>query len=144
MPKPCAIQKQELVKLVESGEILVGEKVVETEYTSFKADTVTNCVVRSNCKQAAQKIRPIHIRKRLLAKHGGLGLIRNQPDEYYEQLPSMQLSTKLEELNENTETTKEEDFCSHLKKSHQRFLKVWHDHSYIANHEHFLVVSCIY
>ena len=146
MPKPCVIQKQELAKLVESGEILVGEKVVETEYTSFKVDTVTNCVVQSNCKLAAQKIRLIDIRKRLLAKHEGLGVIRNQPDAYYEQLPSMQVSTKLEELNENTEITKEEDLCSHLKKiSHQRFLKVWHDHSCIANHEHFLVVvSCIH
>ena len=59
MPKPCVFQKQELVKLVESGEILVGEKVVETEYTRFKVDKVTNCVVRSNCKLAAQKIRLI-------------------------------------------------------------------------------------
>ena len=102
--------------------------------------------MRSKCKLASQKIRLIDIRKRLLAKHGGLGLIRNQPDEYYEQLPNMQLSTKLEELNENTETTKEEDLCSHLKKiSHERFLKFWHNHSCIANHEHFLVVVfCIY
>ena len=120
--------------------------MVETEYTSFKVDTVTNSVVRSNCKQAAQKIRLIDIRKKLLAKHDSLGLIRNQPDEYYEQLPCMQLSTKLEELNEKTEITKEEDLCSHLKKiSHQRFVKVWHNHTCIANHEHFLaVVSCIY
>ena len=32
MPKPCVIQKQELAKLVESGEILVGTQVVEKEY----------------------------------------------------------------------------------------------------------------
>ena len=115
MPKPCVIQIQELVKLVESGEILVGEQVVETEYIIVSKQTLLqNVFVRSKCKQAAQKIRLIDIRKRLLAKHDGLGLIR---DEYYEQLPNMQVSTKLEELNENTETTKEEDLCSHLKKS---------------------------
>ena len=143
MPRPQSYQKQLLQKQVQSGTILVGEKVVETQYSSFKVDTTTNSVLQLNCKLTGQKIRLIEIRKKLLKRHEELGLIRNKA---YEQLTTMQAKRKLEELGVNIQNIEEADLCSYLKRiSYQRFLKVWHDHSSIANHEHFLVViSCIY
>eukprot|EP00731_Ephydatia_muelleri_P034989 Em0090g3a len=76
--------------------------------TVQKPMVLENQICLVHCKLAAQKIRLIDIRKRLLAKHEGLGLIRNQPDDYYEQLPSMQAAQVRKELNEPGLKTDEE------------------------------------
>ncbi|KAL5510055.1 hypothetical protein EMCRGX_G005525 [Ephydatia muelleri] len=147
IPNGGQIIKQILQKYVESGKLLVGEKVVETKYTTYKVDaTDTSKVVEASSCVFAHKIRLLDIRQKLLKKHEDLGLIRNKPDEYYDTLPTTELKLMLEALGENTEGMLDTELSMHLKTiSRQRYLKVWHDHSSISGHGHLLVtVSCIY
>ena len=145
--KPIKHHISELKKQVESCKLLVGEKVVETKYTTYKVDaTDTSKVLEASSYVFAHKIRLLDIRQKLLKKHEDLGLIRNKPDEYYDTLPTTELKLMLEALGENTEGMLDTELSMHLKTiSRQRYLKVWHDHSSISGHGHLLVtVSCIY
>ena len=147
MAKPTKHHRLELKKQIESGKLLLGDKVVETQHTNYKVDvTDTRKVVETSNSVYAHKIRLLDIRQKLLTKHEELGLIRNKPDQYYDKLPIQELKSLLEALGENIANMQETELSMHLKKiSHQRYLKVWHDHSSIAGHGHLLVtVSCIY
>jgi hypothetical protein len=84
---------------VDSGEIYVGEEVVQTSYTSY----TTNKENQLEAKQKhvfARKFPLSHIRKELLDKHEHMGLIRDNTDSYFADLTKMELKHKLESLNE--------------------------------------------
>eukprot|EP00731_Ephydatia_muelleri_P013993 Em0007g1303a len=123
--KPIKHHISELKKQVESGKLLVGEKVVETKYTTYKVDaTDTSKVLEASSCVFAHKIRLLDIRQKLLKKHEDLGLLRNKPDEYYDTLSTTELKLMLEALGENTEGMLDTELSMHLKTiSRQRYLK---------------------
>ena len=118
MYKHSVFHKKELLHKVQSGELVEGIPVVPTSVSSFKytnSNSDHDEVVEINSTVYARKIPLRSIRKKLLEKHEKLGLIRSS-----EQPPDPSTSPT-------------------------RYLKIWHDHSSIAGHGHFLVlVSVIY
>ena len=76
-----------------------------------------------------------------------MGLIRDNTDSYFAGLTEMEIKNKLKSLNEEYDPacTESELRDKLIKISRQRHLKIWHDHSEISGHSHFLVlVSAVY
>ena len=145
MERSIKYHKQKIAEQVKDGKILQGEKVVETTYTKLIISK-ESIIEEECCSFSAQKIKLIDIRKKLIQKHEELGLVRNQPDCYYDSLPHNDIQTKLLQLGVSTSNLSEPDMRMQLKLlSRQRHLKVWHDHSTIGGHSHILVtVACLY
>ena len=145
MERSMKYHKQKIAEHVKDGKILQGEKVVETTYTKLFISKEST-IEEECCSFSAQKIKLIDIRKKLIQKHEELGLVRNQPDCYYDSLPHNDIQTKLLQLGVSTSNLSEPDMQMQLKLlSRQRHLKVWHDHSTIGGHSHILVtVACLY
>lgn len=78
MHRPVNIQKEVLQQRVETGEILLGEEIVETYYTRFTVDKSTKSVRESTASVHARKIGLMDIRKKLLDKHEKMGLLREK------------------------------------------------------------------
>ena len=77
--------------------------------------------------------------------HEKLGLLHNQPDDYFEKLTDAEVKTQLEKLGEKTEGTPDELKAQLKSMNRTRHLKIWHDHSTISGHSHLLVtVACVY
>ena len=119
MHRHSSVFKEELSKQVQSGDIIEGTPIVPTSITSFSYNSTENEVIETSSTVFARKIPLLDIRKKLLERHEKMGIIRNR-------------SQSLEDdALEGMEST--------------RYLKIWHDHSSIAGHGHFLVlVSVIY
>ena len=143
MHRPVNIQKEVLQQRVETGEILLGEEIVETYYTRFTVEKSTKSVRESTASVHARKISLMDIRKKLLDKHEKTGLLREKSDDVIDSLSEDEVKVQLNMVHGGVEET---DPRACLKKiSRQRFLKVWHDHTSIAGHGHLLVlVSCVY
>lgn len=147
MYQPVHKQKEKVVNKVSTGELLLGREIVPTSYTTFNVDHQTNSITETNNKVCAREIPIVDIRKRLLHKHEQLGIIRNYPDTYFASLTREECCTKLWELNENTtQTMTDQELQLKLQAiSRTRNFKLWHDHSDIAGHSHFLtMVSPVY
>ena len=70
MVKPTKHHRLELKKQVESGKLLLGSKVVETQHTNYKVDvTDTRNVIETSNSVYAHKIRLLEIRHKLQRKH---------------------------------------------------------------------------
>ena len=124
MKRHSAVYKKELIEEVQSGKISEGIPVVPTIVPSFSYNSAENEVSETTSTVSA-KISLFEVRKKLLEKHESLGLIRN-------------LSSSPEQ-NENLEPNSIQGV------QRTRYLKIWHDHSSVAGHGHFLVlVSVIY
>ena len=52
-------------------------------------------------KVGARRIPLLEIRKKLLQKHEALGVIRNQPDSYFDNLQAEEVRSRLFELHES-------------------------------------------
>jgi len=83
----------------------------------------------------------LHIRKRLLEKHEQMGLIRDYPDSHFTQLTEEEIKTTLQQLNESYDPTCTiEELQQKSITISRRHFKVWHDHSDVSGHSHFLVL----
>lgn len=147
MHKPIAYQKQRIKEKMQRGELTVGQEVVTSEYSRYRLDSTSNIIVEEKDRICARKIPFLEIRQKLLKKHEELGIIRGQPDVYFDTMPIEEVKHQLQKLSEPIDSSHTElALRERLKQtSRQCFFKVWHDHSTIAGHGHFLVlVSCIY
>ena len=147
MHKPISYQKQKIEEKVEKGELTIGEEVVASEYIRYKLDSDTNTLVEERDRMCARRIPFLQIRENLLNKHEELGIVRDQPDAYFDTMDIEEVRHKLYELHEHTDSSDTEPALrQRLKRiGRQRFFKVWHDHATIAEHGHFLVLmSYIY
>ena len=147
MHKPVTYQKQKIAEKIQKGELTLGDEVVASEYSHYRIDPDTNTIVEEKGRACARRIPFLQIRKNLLQKHEELGVVRNQPDTYFDTLDTEEVRRKLHELHEPIGSSDtEHELRERLKQiSRQRFFKVWHDHATIAGHGHFLVLmSCVY
>ena len=130
---------------IESGDIRIGQDVVPTACPRY---TVQHGELTLESTDVyARKIPLLEIRERLLKQHEELGIVRQNPDEYYATLSEEVVKTKLTELHETIDPIlTPEELREKLKSlNHHRLLKVWHDHSEIAGHSHLLVlVAAVY
>ena len=116
MQRHSSIFKRKLLEQIQSGEVVNGTPVVPTTISSFTYDKATAEVIETASTVCSRKISLLDIRKKLLQHHEELGIIRC--------ITSNQ--------SESTSTA-------------TRYLKIWHNHSSIGGHGHFLVlVSVIY
>jgi len=89
----------------------------------------------------------MHIRQKLLEKHERLGIIRNNPDNYFANLSEEDTKSRLAELGESYDPKMTiEEVQPKLKTiCRTRQFKLWHDYSEIAGHSHILVLlSAVY
>ena len=144
MHRPSIFHKKKLDELLQSGEVEQGSTVVPTTITSFNFRTNSNTIVETTSTVYARKISLHQIRERLLKKHEDLGLVRGYTDR---DQSVEQLQEELANLGETTNpTTSTADLKAHLRKiTTTRHFKIWHDHSTVAGHGHFLVlISAVY
>ena len=144
MYPPAKVERKKVHKLISNGEIQIGECVVPSQYNRCNVNPDTQVVQLDTVTTSARKIPLSLIRKNLLDKHESLGIIRNHSDEYFKDLSHHQILTRLTELGVSYKSS--DDIQQKIKDvSRTRHIKVWHDHSSIANHGYLLVlVSVIY
>ena len=112
--------KKQLFSQVQSGDLVQGVNVVPTSVPSFTFSKSDKAVSQTTTTVFAKKIPLLDIRKKLLEKHERLGIVH---------APTL-LESQSRAGNDVVRS---------------RYLKVWHDHSSVAGHGHFLVlVSIIY
>jgi len=71
---------------VTSGEIQIGREIVQTTYSSYTTDPSALSISETTKQISAREIPIKHIRQKLLRKHEKLGIIRNNPDDYFASL----------------------------------------------------------
>ena len=69
-------QKDKVTQKVNSRQILVGNEIVPTSYTTFRMDTERNSITKVTKDIHAREIPFLDIRKKLLTKHEQLGTIQ--------------------------------------------------------------------
>lgn len=132
MQRSSSFHKQQVMRKIESSEIDLGDPVVPTLVRSFKYNKKENVVVESQSTFSARKISLLNIHKKLLKKHEQLGIIRR---------PNVDSPTN-QQLDVPSESESQPE-PEPIKLS--RNLKIWHDHSSVGGHGHFLVlVSVLY
>ena len=87
---------------------------METTYTKHIISKEST-IEEECCSFSAQKMKLIDIRKKLTQKHEELGLVRKQPDCYYDSLSHNDIQTKLHKLGVNTSNLSEPDMRMQLK-----------------------------
>ena len=105
MHRPVNIQKEVLQQRVETGEILLGEEIVETCYTRFTVDKSTNSVRESTASVHARKISLMDIRKKVLDKHEKMGLLREKSDDLIDSLSEDEVKVQLKMVHEGGDET---------------------------------------
>ena len=125
-----------------SGETSIKEKAVKSTYTQYSLDPVNLTIVEKDNNVCARKIPFIQIREKLLQQHEELGLLCIHPDEYFDNVQETETQATLQKLSkvhipeDTTETLHEK-----LKfLNRQKYFKMWHDHSTIGGHSHFMVL----
>jgi len=147
MHQPVCKQKQKVANKVTSGEIQIGREIVQTTYSSYTTDSSTLSISEITKQNSAREIPIMHIRQKLLEKHERLGIIRNNPDNYFVNLSEEDTKSRLAELGESYDSKMTiEEVQQKLKTiCRTRHFKLWHDHSEIAGHSHILVLlSAVY
>ena len=134
-------EKAKLEDRISKGEIFIGDEVIPTTRDSFTIDTETHTLQANRVTTCGRRIRLRHIREKLLKKHEDMGIVRDNCDEYFANMTHKEVVSRLKELN-----IPFNDLWQTLRDAcRTRYLKVWHDHSSIANHGYLLVlVSFIY
>ena len=142
MPETNDELKKTLRLKIQNGHYTVGEIIVPKEYEKLVIDKDGN-VKRENFIVEGRK-RPLdEIRMKTMKKH--TEFTRHHPDQYYDEMSRLDVSTRLSELGEFDDGEGLTVMRQKLKKTErQRHLLVWHDHSSVANHGHIVfMVSCI-
>jgi len=147
MHQPVHKQKQKLANKVTSGEIQIGREIVQTTYSSYTTDPSTLSISETTKRISAREIPIKHIRQKLLNKHEKLGIVRNNPDDYFASLFEEDTKSRLTELGESYDSKMTIQEVQQKLKTicRTRHFKLWHDHSEIAGHSHILIlVSAVY
>lgn len=111
-------------------------------HTSYNVDPKTHSLQINTVSVTARKIPLTEIRQRRLRKHEDLGIMRNNSDEYFMNLCQSGIEQRLNKLGILHDGC--EDKCQMLKDiCRTRYLKIWHDHSYIAAHGYLLVLVSV-
>ena len=143
MPETNDELKKTLRLKIQNGYYTVGEIIVPKEYEKLVIDKDGN-VKRETFIVEGRK-RPLdEIRMKTMKKHKEF--TRHHPDQHYDEMSRLDVSTRLSELGEFDDGEGLTVMRQKLKKTErQRHLLVWHDHSTVANHGHIVfMVSCIY
>ena len=125
----------------------MGREIVQTTYSSYTTDSSTLSISEITKQNSAREIPIMNIRQKLLEKHERLGIIRNNPDNYFASLSEEDTKSRLAELGESYDSKMTiEEVQQKLKTiCRTRHFKLWHDHSEIAGHSHILVLlSAVY
>lgn len=147
MHRTLNFHRQILKQRIADGELAVGEEVVPSSYPKFSVDLESLTITEENQQVKARKIALQAVREKLLQEHDKLGLLRNISDEQFASLTLEEIQTRLQELHEAFQP---DDCIEQLRDrlvliSRRRHIKIWHDHSSISGHGHFLVLlSAIY
>ena len=142
MYQPVSHYRQRIRAQIASGKINIGEEVAKSTYTRYSVDKSNHTLAIEGVEVSARKFSLLKIREKLLIKHQEMKLIRDQPDEYFDTLSAEQVKLRLKELHHTfSPCNSTEELREELKViSRQRHFKMWHDHSTISGHGHFLVL----
>lgn len=88
--------------MTETGELLLGKEVVESTQSTYTLNRADNTIVETTKTVHARQIRLLEIRKKLLAKHESLGLVRENSDEYIDSLTDAEVKERHGALSEKT------------------------------------------
>ena len=137
-------EKAKLDEQIEKGEVVIGDEVVPTSYNYFRVNSDTHTLEEHKDTTCARRIPLKYIRENLLRKHEKMGIVRENSNDYFASMTQAEIVSCLEKRY--IPFSESDDLLSKLKNaSRTRYLKVWHDHSSIANHGYLLVlVSVIY
>lgn len=143
MYPPVRQERQKVLQRIKEGEIVIGEEVVQSSYTSYTVDSQTYNIQEKSVNISARKIPLLRIRKKLLEKHETLGIIWESSDTHFANLTPDELDSRLQNLGISHCTGDKLQMLKTLCRT--RHLKIWHDHSTTAAHGYLLVlVSVIY
>ena len=142
MHRPVSHYRQRIQAQIASGKIRVGEEVATTTYTRYSVDKSKHTLAIEGVEVSARKIPLLEIREKLLKKHQEMKLFRDQADEHFDALSAEEIKTRLKELHHTfSADNSTEELREELKViSRQRHFKMWHDHSIVSGHGHFLVL----
>ena len=136
--KSAKMAKLFMEKKVESGEIDIGENVVEKIIQQRRFDKTSGQLVTTSFTVHARK-HPLHT-LRLKLFHKYKMFMRLNPNSYFEDISMEELINRFQHIGESIDVT--EDVCvlkdrlKHFERT--RCLQVWHDGSCITNHGHIL------
>ena len=130
-----------LQEMVESGEIDIGENIVEREYQKTIYDKSTAQVVTKKFSVFGRKHSLFKIRSKLFTKCKKY--MRLNPDSYFENISRDELVKRLQSINEfYADNENLNDMKARLRRHERtRHLQIWHDGSVLNNHGH--VLFCI-
>ena len=69
-------EKDKLNRLIENGQIVLGDKVVPTSYNYFSVNSDTHTLEAHKVTTSAWRIPLRYIRESILRKHEGMGIVR--------------------------------------------------------------------
>ncbi len=137
--------RKTLTEKIQAGDVNPGEQIAPREYLVFRFERKSRKIVENKVTLYGRKIALNDIRKKLLAKHHNMGILRCLGD--VDDLTDDQLKAQIHKVGVDLPSNATRETLVETLESNttKRFLKVWHDHGKIAGQGHFLVlVSCIY
>ena len=145
MHAPATTHKQTIKEKIEKKEILIGDKIVEQDITSYRVNHNTHTIEKVTNTHFARHIKLSDIRTKMMEDHKKLGLIRDSSDDYISKLSDEEVVSWLTQLGLSGSGLVSELRNRLENACRTRYLKIWHDHSEIAGHGHLLVlVAAIY
>lgn len=132
---------------IDSGDLVIGEKVVPSTYMRYSVNPDDLTINEEDREVNAQKISLLSIREKLLVEHDRLGLLQKPTDEEFACLTRNKIIARLQEFHGEFESDESTERLRDrlISFSRQCHIKMWHDHSSISGHGHFLVlISAIY
>ena len=145
--KPVKVQKAKIAEKIQSGEINIGTPILETTHSTFLLDSENREIVPKSVSVSSHLISLLSIREKLLKKHEDMGLIRNYTEKSIQEMARHNIQEILVDMRVNYDSQADTEVLrSQLwLVTATRHFKVWHDHSALAGHGHFLLtVSGIY
>ena len=94
MYKPICFERKKKQDKIRRGEIQLGNEVVVSTHSCYKMNLENSTIVEETDKVGARRIPMLEIRKKLLQKHEALGVIRNQPDSYFDNLQAEEVRSR--------------------------------------------------
>ena len=127
-----------LKEMVESGQIDIGENIVEREYIATVYEKSTGKLVPRKFSVFGRKHTLRKIRIKLFSKYKRY--MRLNPDSYFDDLCRDDVIKRLQAINEFYTNDEElDDMKTRLKMFERtRNLQIWHDGSVLNNHGHIL------
>ena len=139
--RPAKELKLELNERISTGEIDIGVEIMEKVIST----NIVNCeggISESNVVTKGRMLNINSIRKSELLRMQNEGVLRSKTDEEYENMTEEKVIEELELCGHHAYVNDQEltnkDILKNLTR--QRHFLIWHDHSQILGHSHFLVM----